>query len=70
MLGPAPTRHAKAERSSTHSWREIGRVPMRQYGGGVMVLEPKFFKRVFLTDTENDEDLVLVSRGSAPSKLC
>ena len=30
--------------------------------GGMMVKEPKFFGRAFISDTENDEDLVFVSR--------
>ena len=35
-----------------------------EYGGGVMILEfePKVFGRVFLTHTQHDEDLELVSR--------
>jgi hypothetical protein len=36
-----------------------------EYGGGVMVKETKFFGRAFLSDNENDEDLVFVSRGEA-----
>ena len=36
---------------------------VQEYGGGVMILEPKFFGRAFLTDTENAEDLEFVSRG-------
>ena len=36
---------------------------MNEYGPGVMVLEPKFYKEgTFITDTENAEDLELVSR--------
>jgi len=35
---------------------------IREHGAGVMVVEPKNFGRVFLRDTENAEDLVLVSR--------
>ena len=38
---------------------------MNEYGPGVMVLEPKFYKDgTFITDTENAEDLVLVSRSN------
>jgi hypothetical protein len=38
---------------------------MNEYGPGVMVLEPKFYKGgTFITDTENAEDLVLVSRSN------
>ena len=43
---------------------------VKEYGGGVMVfeMEPKNFGRVFLSDTENYEDLVLISRtGEASS---
>lgn len=32
-------------------------------GPGVMVLEPKHFGRVYITDLEGDEDLVFVSRA-------
>jgi hypothetical protein len=35
---------------------------IEEHGGGVMVIEPKCFGRVFLTDTHGEEDLVLVSR--------
>ena len=35
---------------------------VQECGGGVMVLEPKFFGRAFLSHTENYEDLVFVSR--------
>jgi hypothetical protein len=31
-------------------------------GPGVMVIEPKVFGRVYISDTENEEDLILVSR--------
>ena len=36
---------------------------IEQGGGGVMVLEPKFFGHAFIRDTEHAEDLVFVSRG-------
>ena len=36
---------------------------MKENGPGVMVLEPKHFGRVYIRDTENTEDLELVSRG-------
>ena len=36
---------------------------MNEHGPGVMVLEPKIFGRAFINDTENAEDLVLVSRA-------
>lgn len=37
---------------------------IKEYGGGVMILElePKVFGRVFLTETQHDEDLEFVSR--------
>jgi hypothetical protein len=35
---------------------------VEEHGGGVMVLEPKVFGRVFLTSTEDLEDLIFVSR--------
>jgi hypothetical protein len=36
---------------------------MREQGPGVMVVEPKFFGRAFIRDTERAEDLEFVSRG-------
>ncbi|MGD0758483.1 MAG: hypothetical protein ABR921_06240 [Candidatus Sulfotelmatobacter sp.] len=33
-----------------------------EQGGGVMIIEPKVFGRVFVHDTENDEDLILIAR--------
>lgn len=37
---------------------------MSEFGPGAMVLEPKFYKEgTFVTDTENAEDLILVSRS-------
>ena len=38
-----------------------------EYGGGVMVIEPKFFGRVFLAQTDDDEDLEFVSRAEPPA---
>lgn len=37
---------------------------IQEYGGGVMVMEPepKKFGRVFLTETEKDEDLIFIGR--------
>ena len=35
---------------------------VREYGGGVMVVEPKNFGRAFLTETSEEEDLVFVCR--------
>ena len=36
---------------------------VKEFGRGVMVIEPKVFGRVLISDPENDEDLILVSRG-------
>ena len=36
---------------------------MKEQGPGIMVLEPKFFGRVYTCQTEDDEDLQFVSRG-------
>ena len=36
---------------------------VHEYGGGVMVVEPKVFGRCFVTNTEDAEDLILVSRS-------
>jgi len=35
---------------------------MKENGPGVMILEPKLFGHVYMRDTENAEDLILVSR--------
>ena len=35
---------------------------VKEYGGGVMVVEPKVFGRAFISHTEQAEDLVFVSR--------
>ena len=40
---------------------------VQQYGGGVMVLQPGYTGHCFISDTENAEDLVLVSRAEASS---
>lgn len=38
---------------------------MEAHGGGVMILEPKVFGRVFIvTPVDDDEDLVFVSRAT------
>jgi hypothetical protein len=37
-------------------------------GGGVMVIEPKFFGRAFLSDPGDDEDLEFVSRTDDKSQ--
>ena len=37
---------------------------VREYGGGVMILEHKHFGRCFLAETETAEDLEFVSRGA------
>ena len=36
---------------------------IKEHGGGVMIIEPKRFGRVFLHETESEEDLVFVSRA-------
>jgi hypothetical protein len=36
-----------------------------EYGGGVMITEPKVFGSVFVHDTKNDEDLILIERQEA-----
>ena len=35
----------------------------KEFGSGVMVLEPKVFGSIFVSNTENDEDLVFVARA-------
>ncbi|MGC2465968.1 MAG: hypothetical protein WA517_12295 [Candidatus Acidiferrum sp.] len=35
----------------------------KEFGGGVMVLEPKHFGRVFLHETQDEEDLTFVARA-------
>jgi len=37
---------------------------VKEYGGGAMVVEPKVFGRAFLSHTEQNEDLALVTRLS------
>jgi len=42
---------------------------VQQYGGGVMIIEPKCFGRAFLGETDTYEDLVFMSRnGQAPAE--
>ncbi len=36
---------------------------VQEFGGGVMVIEPKHFGNVFLSETEDFEDLVFVGRA-------
>jgi hypothetical protein len=36
-----------------------------ELGPGAMVLEPKFFGRAFITNTEKTEDLVFLARSAA-----
>jgi len=36
-----------------------------EQGGGVMIIAPKVFGSVFVHDTKNDEDLILVARKDA-----
>ena len=40
---------------------------VEEYGGGVMILEPKKFGKAFLSQPENSEDLVFVSRSADSS---
>lgn len=37
---------------------------VQEYGGGVMVAEPKVSGRAFVSDTENAEDLIFASRSA------
>jgi hypothetical protein len=44
---------------------------VQEHGGGVMVLQPGDFGRCFISNTEDAEDLVLISRAaeaSSPAK--
>jgi hypothetical protein len=36
---------------------------VKEFGGGVMILEPKVSGRAFLHETDTDEDLILISRA-------
>jgi hypothetical protein len=36
---------------------------VQEFGGGVMIKEPREFGRAFLTQTEHAEDLIFVSRA-------
>jgi hypothetical protein len=36
-----------------------------EQGGGVMIIEPKVFGHVFVHDTANEEDLILIAKKSA-----
>jgi hypothetical protein len=40
---------------------------VNEFGGGVMILEPKVFGRAFLPEPDTTEDLVLVSRADETS---
>jgi hypothetical protein len=37
---------------------------VKEHGGGVMILEPKVFRRLFISDAANYEDLEFVSRAA------
>ena len=37
---------------------------VQEFGGGVMIAEPKVFGHVFVSDVVNDEDLIFVARCS------
>jgi hypothetical protein len=39
---------------------------VKEYGGGIMVLELKVFGRIFCTEPEADEHLIFVSRQGEP----
>jgi len=41
---------------------------VKHNGPGVMILEPKFFGRVYIRDSEASEDLVFVSRNQEEPK--
>jgi hypothetical protein len=51
-----PRGSAEDRRAEQYDWF------MEEYGGGVMIREPKVFGRMFVSDPETDEDLVFVSR--------
>ncbi len=40
---------------------------VREFGGGVMILEPKVFGRAFLSEPGITEDLIMVSRANKDS---
>ena len=40
---------------------------VKEFGGGVMILEPKFFGRAFLREPDVAEDLILVCRADEAS---
>ena len=40
---------------------------MKELGRGVMVVSLRSFGRVYICDTENDEDLEFLSRGQTPT---
>jgi hypothetical protein len=42
---------------------------VKEFGGGVMILEPKVFGRAFLHETDTAEDLILVSRADETSPV-
>jgi hypothetical protein len=50
--------HASAEdlQAEQYDWY------METYGGGIAILEPKVFGRLLVSDPDNDDDLVFVSR--------
>jgi hypothetical protein len=41
---------------------------VNERGPGAMVVEPKFFGRVFVSDTESNEDIVLIVRVEAANE--
>jgi hypothetical protein len=38
-------------------------VHVREHGRGAMIIERKFFGRVFVHDTEDEEDIIFVARA-------
>jgi hypothetical protein len=48
--------------SAPHDWY------IAEYGGGVMISEPKFFGCAFLRNPENAEDLDFVARAKSEPK--
>jgi len=41
---------------------------VREHGGGIMIVEPKVFGRLFLPKPQSCEDLIFVSRQQANTK--
>ena len=41
---------------------------MTEHGGGVLIIEPKVFERLFVSDTANYEDLEFVARSAGKER--